>query len=387
MLKNTVCIFKIDHTGFHDWIIILRTGIFSKRNHSKLIVEPTNAGRHSSMPIKESISKVVDGVNLSREETVSTFNDIMSGNATTAQIAAIIVALRMKGESIDEITGAAEVMRDKATHVIPANAERLIDTCGTGGDCSGTINVSTAAAFVAAGAGAVVAKHGNRSVSSECGSADVLEELGVNISVGPDLIKNCLDSIGIAFLFAPALHGAMKHAISPRKEIGIRTIFNILGPLTNPALARRQLLGVFAPQLTESLAQVLKNTGSIKAYVVHGMSGMDEISTVSETRVSELSNGTIHTTLVKPEDYGMQRVKIDTLKGGNSKQNADSIRNILAGAKGPCRDIVILNAAFAIAASGICETPRDGISLAVKSIDSGAAMDKLEKLAKLTCSE
>ena len=336
------------------------------------------------MPLQDSIRKVVDGVNLTRDETVAAFNDIMSGNATPAQIAALIVGLRMKGESVDEITGAAQVMREKATPIIPQSCERLVDTCGTGGDRLGTINISTAAAFVAAGAGAVVAKHGNRSVSSACGSADVLEALGVNITAGPATVKNCLDSIGICFLFAPALHGAMKHAIGPRREIGLRTIFNILGPLTNPSLAKRQLLGVFAPQMTESLAMVLANMGSVKAYVVHGMNGMDEVSTVDETQVTELNAGSIRTYRVRPEDFGFKRVPVDTLKGGTAQQNAGIIRQVLSGQKGPCRDIVVLNAAFAIAAAGICDTPRDGVSLAEQSIDSGMALQKLEHLVKQT---
>jgi anthranilate phosphoribosyltransferase len=336
------------------------------------------------MPIQEYIAKVVDRTDLTIQETVSVFNDIMNGSATAAQISAFIVALRMKGETIQEISGAAQVMREKATHIIPEHTEHLIDTCGTGGDKSGTFNISTASALVAAGAGAVVAKHGNRSVSSCCGSADVLEALGVNITAGPDIMKRCLDENGIAFLFAPSLHSAMKFAIGPRKEIGIRTIFNILGPLTNPAMAKRQIIGVFTPALTEQFANVLKNNGSIKAFVVHGMNGMDEVSTIAETSISELSGNTIRTYCIKPEDFGLNRTSLSALKGGTPQKNAEIIQNILNGEKGPCRDIVVLNAAFALAASGICNNPADGINLAFQSIDSGKALKKLAGLKEIT---
>jgi anthranilate phosphoribosyltransferase len=290
----------------------------------------------------------------------------------------------MKGETPDEITGAATVMREKALHIAPRSKEYLVDTCGTGGDGSNTFNISTAAAFVAAGAGAIVAKHGNRSVSSKCGSADVLEALGVNISLSPEQMKTCLDSIGICFLFAPALHKAMKYAIGPRKEIAIRTIFNILGPLTNPADAKTQLLGVFTPLLTEPMAMVLNNLGSKKAYVVCGKDNLDEISLSAETQISEVNNSKITTYSIRPEDFGFTRVAASELSGGLPPENASIIRDVLSGKKGPHRDIVLLNAAFALAASGVAADPHEGLSLAKNAIDQGNALRKLEELTKRT---
>jgi anthranilate phosphoribosyltransferase len=339
------------------------------------------------MAIQEAIRSVIAGKNLSFGETVEVFTEIMSGMATDAQIAAFIVALRMKGESVDEIAGAASVMREKATHVLPASDGQVVDTCGTGGDGANTFNISTATAFVAAGAGATVAKHGNRSVSSKCGSADVLEKLGVNITIGPELMKQCLDRIGICFLFAPVLHKAMKYTIGPRKEIGVRTIFNVLGPLTNPSLARRQILGVFSPSLTETIAGALANMGSIRAYVVHGTDSLDEISICAPTRISELNNGKITTYTVQPEDFGISRAPSGSITGGTPDENAVIIREVLAGNPGPRRDIVLLNAAFAIAASGCAASPAEGLVKAKESIDSGAAMKKLVKLAELTGSQ
>jgi anthranilate phosphoribosyltransferase len=336
------------------------------------------------MTIQEAIRQVTSGKNLSVAESSAVFNDIMSGNATDAQIAAFIVSLRMKGETADEITGAATVMRDKATQVKPADSRHVIDTCGTGGDCAHTFNISTAAAFVAAGAGAIVAKHGNRSVSSKCGSADVLEALGVNIGIDAAAMKKCLDEVGICFLFAVSLHKAMKYAIGPRKEIGIRTIFNILGPLTNPSLAPAQLLGVFSEELTITMATVLKNMGSSRAYVVHGMDGLDEITTTAETQIAELAGGGVKTYTIKPEDFGVRRSPLSVLIGGTAVENAAILREILSGAAGPRRDIVVLNAGFALAASGIAADPREGIALAQKSIDSEAAMKKLESLIRKT---
>jgi anthranilate phosphoribosyltransferase len=337
------------------------------------------------MTIQEAIKQVTSGKNLTIAEASDVFNDIMSGNATDAQIAACIVALRMKGETADEITGAALVMREKATHVIPDGLRRhVIDTCGTGGDGAHTFNISTASAFVAAGAGATVAKHGNRSVSSKCGSADVLEALGVNIGISADRMKQCLDEIGICFLFAPSLHKAMKYAIGPRKEIGIRTIFNILGPLTNPSLAPAQLLGVFAPELTTTLAIVLKNMGSKRAFVVYGADHLDEITTTAETQVAELADGTVRTYTIKPEDFGIKRSLPSALTGGAAEENAVIIREILSGRHGPQRDIVLLNAGFALAASGIAKDATEGILFAHKSIDSGAAMEKLTSLIDMT---
>jgi anthranilate phosphoribosyltransferase len=336
------------------------------------------------MTIQEAIRQVSTGKGLSIAESSEVFDGIMSGGATDAQIAAFIVALRMKGETPDEITGAATVMREKATHVLPGDARHVVDTCGTGGDGAHTFNISTAAAFVAAGAGAMVAKHGNRCVSSKCGSADVLEALGVNIGVDAGVMKQCLDEIGICFLFAPALHKAMKYAIGPRKEIGIRTIFNILGPLTNPSLAKAQLLGVFSPELTEVMATVLKNLGSTRAFVVHGMDNLDEITITAETRVAEVANGAVRTYMIKPEDFGFSRHMLSDIAGGTVQENAAIIKEVLGGKKGPRRDIVVLNAGFAIAASGIARDPKEGISMAQKAIDKGKAMEKLEKLVEKT---
>jgi anthranilate phosphoribosyltransferase len=336
------------------------------------------------MIIQDAIRRVTSGTGLSLAESTDVFTEIMNGKATDAQIAAFIVGLRMKGETPEEITGAAAVMREKATHVLPENSAHVIDTCGTGGDGANTFNISTATAFVAAGAGAVVAKHGNRSVSSKCGSADVLEALGVNISAGPEKMKECLDTIGICFLFASALHQAMKYAIGPRKEIGIRTIFNILGPLTNPSLAPAQLLGVFSPELTETMAQVLKNLGTNKAYVVHGLDKLDEISTCAETRISELSNGMIQTYSIKPEDFGFKRALHENILGATAQENAEIITGVLNGKKGPHRDIVLLNSAFAIAAASLTQNPQSGLSLAAHSLDSGAARKKLHLLIEKT---
>jgi anthranilate phosphoribosyltransferase len=336
-----------------------------------------------NMTIQEAIRSASSGKSLAIDEARAVFTAIMSGEATPAQIAALIVALRMKGETVEEITGAAEVMREKATRVeISSKGKPVIDTCGTGGDGSNTFNISTAAAFVAAGAGAIVAKHGNRSVSSKSGSADVLEALGVNIGVGAGKMGECLQSIGIGFLFAPTLHLAMKFAIGPRKEIGIRTIFNIIGPLTNPAFASAQLLGVYSDKLAGVMARVLQNMGTKKAFVVHGMDPLDEISISSETAIAELSDNTVREYVVKPEDFGIKRSPLTSVAGGAAPDNARIIKMILAGAKGPQRDIVVLNAAFALAAAGIVASPKEGISEAEESIDSGAAREKLELLVR-----
>ena len=336
------------------------------------------------MTIQDAIRSVIAGNNLTIAESIDVFTQIMGGDATDAQIAAFIVALRMKGESADEITGAASVMREKATRVISSKSGYILDTCGTGGDGANTFNISTATAFVASGAGATVAKHGNRSVSSKCGSADVLESLGVNISISPEKMKECLDTIGICFLFATTLHKAMKYAIGPRKEIGVRTIFNCLGPLTNPSMADSQVMGVFSEGLTETLATVLKNMGTKRAFVVHGLDPIDEISISSSTRVSEVNNGKITSYSIQPEDFGLKRHPLASVAGGLSNENAGIIKNILAGEKGPRRDIVVLNSAFAITASGIVSDPEDGIKAAEQSIDSGAAMKKLNELVKFT---
>lgn len=333
--------------------------------------------------IKEAISRVVHSTDLTEAEMMGVMNEVMTGAATPAQIGSFITALRMKGETVSEITGAARVMREKASR-IDAPAGNLVDTCGTGGDESMTFNISTAAAFVAAGAGVTVAKHGNRSVSSKCGSADVLKSLGVNIEAEVSRVEECLREAGIGFLFAPMLHGAMKYAAPVRRELGIRSIFNILGPLTNPAGAARQLLGVYDPALTDILAMVLNNLGSVHAFVVRGEDGLDEITLTGETRVTELKDGFIRTYHIKPEDFGFTRCSPEDLKGGDPVVNAGIILDVLKGKKGPARDIVLLNGGAAIVAGGKAERIEEGIALAHGSIDSGTALGKLEKLKGIT---
>ncbi len=337
------------------------------------------------MTIKEAISKVVKGADLTEEEMVSAMNAIMGGTASVAQIAAFITALRLKGETVAEITGAARVMREKATKVkVPAGIEKVVDTCGTGGDETGTFYISTAAAFVTAGAGVTVAKHGNRSVSSKSGSADVLGSLGVNIEAEVSRVEECIAEAGIGFLFAPKLHGAMKYAGPVRRDIGIRTIFNILGPLTNPAGATRQLIGVYDPALTDTLANVLANLGTTHAFVVRGEDGLDEITMTAETRVAELKDGSVKTYNIKPEDFGFDRCAPDDLKGSGPDENAGIILEIFGGTKGPRRDIVVLNSAAAITAGGGAESIKEGIEIARRVIDSGAALDKLVQLREIT---
>ncbi|OGW06329.1 MAG: anthranilate phosphoribosyltransferase [Nitrospinae bacterium RIFCSPLOWO2_12_39_16] len=333
--------------------------------------------------IREAIGKVIEKKNLTEAEMVSAFDEIMSGGASPAQIGAFITALRMKGETIEEITGAARVMREKALH-IKTKAKMIVDTCGTGGDESGTFNISTTAAFVTSGAGLTVAKHGNKSVSSKSGSADVLRSLGVNIEVEVSHVERCLDEIGIGFLFAPLLHGAMKHAIGPRREIGIRTIFNILGPLTNPAGAHSQVLGVYDYRLTEPLARVLQNLGSTHVFVVHGADGLDEITLTGKTFISELKYGEVENYEILPEDFGFERCKKEELLGGDSETNARITLDILKGKNGPHRDIVLLNAAAVIVAGGKSKDLREGLKAASESIDSGMAMKKLDGLRRLT---
>ena len=329
--------------------------------------------------IREAISKVVDGENLSQEEAAATMNEIMSGDATPAQISCFITALRLKGETVDEITGCAKIMREKVTR-IESQAKPLVDTCGTGGDGLHTFNISTTAAFVAAGAGLHVAKHGNRSVSSKSGSADVLKALGVNIEADAVTVARCVDEVGIGFLFAPMLHPAMKYAIGPRREIGIRTIFNILGPLTNPAGASSQVLGVYDPGLTETLANVLKNLGSEHVFVVHGSDGLDEMTVTDKTHVAELVDGEVKCYEIDPEDFGISKADISSLVGGAAEENAQITLDILNGDKGPGRDIVLLNSAAAIVAGGLASNLAEGIQIAAQTIDSGKALEKLELL-------
>ncbi|HGE71770.1 TPA: anthranilate phosphoribosyltransferase [Candidatus Poribacteria bacterium] len=331
--------------------------------------------------IREAINKLVNRENLSQEESSMAMNEIMSGEATPAQISSFITALRMKGETIDEITGCAKVMREKVMP-IKTDADYVVDTCGTGGDNSHTFNISTISALVAAGAGVRIAKHGNRAVSSDCGSADVLKALGVNIDADADKVSKCIDEVGIGFLFAPLLHPAMKYAITPRREIGIRTIFNILGPLTNPASAKGQVLGVYDEKLTEPLAYVLKNLGSEHVFVVHGADGLDEMTITDKTFVSELKGGMVHTYTIAPEDFGIHKADRSELIGGTIDDNAKIVLNILNGEKGAKRDIVLLNAGTAIVAGGKASDIKEGIYLAEESIDSGKALQKLEMLIK-----
>lgn len=329
--------------------------------------------------IIDAIRKVVEKQDLSQDEARQTMEEIMDGEATSAQIASLITALRMKGETVDEITGFAETMRAFAIKVEP-KAKDVVDTCGTGGDRSNTFNISTTTAFVVAGAGVPVAKHGNRSVSSQCGSADVLEALGVKLDIEPDKVAACIDEVGIGFLFAPLLHSAMGHAMPPRREIGIRTVFNILGPLTNPACASTQVLGVYDPGLRETIAQVLGKLGVKRALVVHGAGGLDELSLAGESFVSELKDGTVNSYSVKPEDFGLPEAGLEHLKGGTKEDNASILLSVLSGAKGPRRDVVLLNAAAALVAAGKVDDLNQGVNMAAQSIDSGAAKAKLEAL-------
>jgi anthranilate phosphoribosyltransferase len=333
--------------------------------------------------IKEAIAKVVDHEDLNETAMMEVMDEIMEGKATPAQIAAFITGLRIKGETIDEVTGAARIMRKKATR-IDARSSIIVDTCGTGGDGMKTFNISTTSAFVVAAAGITVAKHGNRAVSSSCGSADVLEALGVNISAPPEIVEECIHQIGIGFLFAPKLHGAMKYAIGPRREIGIRTIFNMLGPLTNPAGATSQLIGVYNPRLTEMFAGVLRNLGTKRAFVVHGSDGLDEATVTGETRVTELNDGNIMTYNIDPVDLFGEMFPVDALVGGDASLNAQITKDVLTGNSGACRNIVVLNAALAIMAGEKARTIKEGIAIAEKCIDSGAAVKKLQALIELS---
>lgn len=334
--------------------------------------------------IREAIAKLIGGNDLTQAEMVEVMNEVMTGGASPAQIGSFITALRIKGETADEITGAAMVMREKATKVNAGPLDNVVDTCGTGGDGSMTFNISTASAFVAAASGVVVAKHGNRSISSKSGSADVLKALGVNIEAEVSRVEECFNVAGIGFLFAPMLHGAMKYAAPVRRELGIRSIFNVLGPLTNPAGAQRQVLGVYDPALTDILAKVLSNLGAKRAFVVRGEDGLDEFTVTAETRVTELNGGSIRTYHVKPEDFGFERRKIEEIRGGGPEQNARIILDVLEGKPGAPRDIVLLNSAAAIVAGGKAGSIKEGIAIAHGAIDSGEALNKLNKLKEIT---
>ena len=335
------------------------------------------------MKITSAINHLLDRQDLAPEAMREVMRSIMSGGATPAQIGGFLVALRAKGETVQEVVAAAEVLREMATRV-PVRCDHLVDTCGTGGDGTHTFNISTAAAFVASAAGARVAKHGNRSVSSKSGSADVLEAAGVNLALTPEQVRTCIEEVGLGFLFAQHHHGAMQHAIGPRRELGIRTLFNLLGPLTNPAGAPNQVVGVYSETWVEPLAAALRELGSLHVLVVHAEDGLDEISIGAPTRLAELKQGRIEIRTLTPEQFGMKREPLSWLVVDSAEESAALIRGVLAGAEGPARDVVLLNAGAAIYAAGIAPELEAGIGLAAKALDSGAAAKKLEELITFT---
>ncbi len=345
--------------------------------------------------LKEWIRKLVDGRDLTRGEMIDAMEALMGGEATPAQTAAFLTALRLKGETVDEIVGAARVMREHATPIpvpgpgvsvdrdeINVEYETILDTCGTGGDATHTFNISTTTAFVVAGAGVTVAKHGNRAVSSRCGSADVLEALGVNLDVTPDQVAGFLAEIGIGFLYAPLLHSAMRHVAPVRREMGIRTIFNVLGPLTNPAGAHRQVLGVYRGELVGVLARVLGELGSERALVVHGADGLDELTITGPTRVAELRGGVVREYEVRPGEFGLDEAPVGAIRGGDARENAAIVRAVLSGEPGPRRDVVLLNAGAALAVAGVAPDVAAGVRLAGEVIDAGRALEKLDRLVE-----
>ena len=332
--------------------------------------------------IREAIHLLVQSIHLSEAEMAECMKEIMEGRATEAQVAAFLTALRIKGETVEEITGAARIMREKAATI--KAPEGVLDTCGTGGDMAHTFNISTAAAVVTAAAGVPVAKHGNRSVSSKSGSADVLEALGVRIDLPPEKVERSLFETGFGFLFAPLFHPSMKYAVGPRKDIGIRTLFNILGPLTNPAGAKRQLLGVFADRLTDTLAEVLGNLGAEDIMVVHGEDGLDEITISDGTKVSRWKGGRIETFYITPEDFGFRKADVQSLSGGDKNENAKILRSLFNGEKGPKRDVVLMNTAAALVVADKAKDFADALFLASEVIDSGRAAQKLQEIVKIT---
>lgn len=335
--------------------------------------------------IREAIAELVEGRDLSQENAAQVMNEIMEGEATPAQIGAFVTALRIKGETVAEITGMAQTMRANSLKVqADVGGESLVDTAGTGGDGQNTMNVSTAAAVVAAAAGAKVAKHGNRGASSVCGSADILEASGVKVDLAPDNVKRCIEEIGIGFMFAPIFHPSMRHAAVPRREIGIRTVFNILGPLTNPAGAGAQVLGVADPSYGDKMARVLGRLGTNRAMVVYGEDGMDELSITGPTQVWELSGGQVNSYTITPEDAGLKRASLDDIRGGSLERNLELFRGVLQGASGPAQDVVLLNAAATLVVAGKADDLRGGVSMASEAINSGAAKEKLEAFAALT---
>jgi anthranilate phosphoribosyltransferase len=332
--------------------------------------------------IKEAINLLIQNRDLSEQEMIDAMRDIMEGKATDAQIASFLTALRIKGETVEEITGATKVMREKVTSI--SAPEMTVDTCGTGGDMAHTFNISTTTALVVAACGVPVAKHGNRSVSSSCGSADVLEALGIKIDLEPQKVERCLESTGFGFMFAPLFHPAMKCAIGPRKEMAIRTVFNILGPLTNPAGSQRQVMGVFSDELTEPLAHVLSNLGVKHAFVVHGEDGLDEMTNTDKTKVSEVKDDIVKTYFITPENLGFEKAQKDDLTGGNAQDNVGITMGILNGEKGPKRDIVLMNSAAALVAGDKAGNFNEGVEMASTAIDSGAAVKKLEEVKEVS---
>ncbi len=332
------------------------------------------------------LDRIINGEHLTQQEAELLMSQIMSGEFTENQISGILVALAAKGEMVDEITGFARAMREKATKipVIRTNGEIIFDCCGTGGTGSGVFNVSTLVALIMAAAGVKVAKHGNRGATSKCGSADILENLGLKLISDVNIVSNSIKSADFGFLFAPFLHKAMKYAIQPRRDLGVRTVFNILGPLTNPADANHQLMGVFDPRLTETIAQVLGNLGVKRAMVVHGEGNLDEVSTIGKTKISELNKGEVKTYIVTPEQFGLQRATIEDIRGGEIQDNLRIAMNILRGKKGPKRDIVVLNAAFALKVCDAVDTVEDGIVKAENLLDSGKVMAKLQQIKELS---
>ena len=335
------------------------------------------------MDMQSAIKAVTEKKDLSAEEMTSVMRLIMTGEATPAQVGGFLIGLRMKGETVEEVAAAANVMRELSTRV-DVDKERLVDTCGTGGDASGSFNISTASAFVVAAAGARVAKHGNRSVSSKSGSADVLEAAGVNLELSPEQVAACVNDIGVGFMFAPMHHSAMKHAIGPRREMAVRTIFNVLGPLTNPAGAPNQVLGVFSKDWVEPLARVLKQLGSKHVLVVHADDGLDEISIGAATHIAELKDGEVTSYTVQPEDFGMKRADLSALRADDAEHSLHIIRSVLANEAGPARDIVCLNAGAAIYAAGLADSLAAGVSRAQEVIASGEAAAKLDQLIHAT---
>lgn len=329
--------------------------------------------------IKDAITKLADRLPLTEKEAEEVMHEIMDGAATPAQIAAYLMGLRLKGESVEEIAGSVRAMRERAIRVAVGDPS-IVDTCGTGGDGRHTFNISTTAAFVVAGAGLTVAKHGNRSISSKCGSADVLAALGVKIDLQSDRVADCINEVGVGFLFAPLYHGAMKHCAGVRQEMGVRTMLNVLGPLTNPAGAGIQIIGVYEPRLTELLGKVLMHLGSQHSFVVHGMDGLDEITLTDRTVVAEAKSGVLSNYVLNPSEFGLTRVSPKELAGGTPEENAAITRDVLNGRKGARRDVVCLNAAPALVAGHKAKTLQEGFKLAGQAIDSGAAADKLTSL-------